>query len=172
MSDNNKLPIIEEDKESFGYSLSQGKIGNPPTIFQDRLLGSEVKLKLEESPDTNIGSCASPSLRRRPSIRSRKSLEPLHIVNSVDQSQPPTIAGRKTQEYQEASSNWAQNQSEETQPSTGNQFGLTQSPEPWNPFPLMFVWSVTGRFRPLQVIIQSVRLLKGNAMYSAVKQVL
>ena len=171
MSDMECQPKIEEDKESFGYSLSQGKIGTHPTIFQDRLLGSEVKLKLEESPATSTGSCASPLLKRRPSIRSRKSLEPLHIVSSVDQNQQQTTAGKKIQEYQTASLNWERNQSEETQLSTGNQYGLVQSPEPWKPFPLRFEWSVTGRFRPLQVIIQSVRLLKGNALYSGVKQV-
>lgn len=58
-----QIPV--EDKGSSGYSLFQGETGPPQTIFQARLHGCEDKLKWEETPDTNIGNCSSPSETRK-----------------------------------------------------------------------------------------------------------
>lgn len=97
-------------------------------------------------------------------------MAPVRIVNSVDQKQPPTIVGKKRPVLKELNSNLAQNPSDAIQPSTGSLYGPPPSPEYSTPFPLMFEWLITGRYRTLQPIIQYVRLLSANASCSGVKQ--
>jgi len=127
-----------------------------------------ANLKKAKKVDTVIGKLWSPSNQNSLSMVSDKRLETA-TPNSLDPLQPPRIARKKRQPLKELSLNMERNPFPEMLRSNGSLYGPPPSPEIYQEFPQMYVWSIIGPLEPLVQIIQEQQEWSVNAWCSGEK---